>query len=142
MATSTNLFLEDFMASVFTLIMEGKIPGHFVYQDDTAIAILTIQPIREGHVLVIPRAEVNQWSDLPLDTAAHLMKISHKIANAMKAVFPCTRIGMMIAGLEVPHTHIHLVPMDSMDDLNFAFAKNADQEALKHTAEKIRAALA
>ena len=110
------------MASVFTLIMEGKIPGNFVYQDDIAVAILTIQPIREGHVLVIPRVEVDQWSDLPAETAAHLMKVSHKIANAMKPLFPCTRIGMMIAGLEVPHTHIHLVPMDSMDDLSFAFA--------------------
>lgn len=129
------------MASVFTLIMEGKIPGHFVYQDDIAVAILTIQPIHEGHVLVIPRVEVDQWSDLPVDTAAHLMKVSHKIANAMKPLFPCVRIGMMIAGLEVPHTHIHLVPMDSMDDLSFAFAKSADNEALKKTAEKIRGTL-
>jgi len=129
------------MASVFTLIMEGKIPGNFVYQDDIAIAILTIQPIREGHVLVIPRQEVDQWSDLPVDTAAHLTKVSHKIANAMKTIFPCKRIGLMIAGLEVPHTHIHLVPMDSMDDLSFEYAKNADGEILKKTAEKIRAAL-
>ena len=129
------------MASVFTLIMEGKIPGNFVYQDDIAIAILTIQPIREGHVLVIPRQEVDQWSDLPVDTAAHLTKVSHKIANAMKSIFPCKRIGLMIAGLEVPHTHIHLVPMDSMDDLSFEYAKNADGDALKKTAEKIRAAL-
>jgi len=129
------------MASVFTLIMEGKIPGNFVYQDDIAIAILTIQPIREGHVLVIPRQEVDQWSDLPMDTAAHLTKVSHKIANAMKTIFPCKRIGLMIAGLEVPHTHIHLVPMDSMDDLSFEYAKNADGEILKKTAEKIRAAL-
>jgi histidine triad (HIT) family protein len=129
------------MASVFTLIMEGKIPGNFVYQDDIAIAILTIQPIREGHVLVIPRQEVDQWSDLPVDTAAHLTKISHKIANAMKTIFPCKRIGLMIAGLEVPHTHIHLVPMDSMKDLSFEHVKNADSETLKKTAEKIRVAL-
>ena len=129
------------MASVFTLIIEGKIPGNFVYQDDTAVAILTIQPIREGHVLVIPRVEVDQWSDLPEEIAAHLTKVSHKIANAMKTIFPCKRIGLMIAGLEVPHTHVHLVPMDSMEDLSFAFAKNADSEALKKTAEKIRAAL-
>jgi len=129
------------MASVFTLIMEGKIPGNFVYQDDIAIAILTIQPIREGHVLVIPRQEVDQWSDLPVETAAHLMQVSHQLANTLKKVFPCTRIGLMIAGLEVPHTHIHLVPMDSMDDLSFTFAKNADSEALKKVAEKIRAAL-
>jgi len=129
------------MASVFTLIIEGKIPGNFVYQDDIAVAILTIQPIREGHVLVMPRAEVDQWSDLPAETAAHLMTVSHKIANAMKTLFPCTRIGLMIAGLEVPHTHIHLVPIDSMDDLNFAFAKNVEGDELKKTAEKIRAAL-
>lgn len=129
------------MASVFTLIIEGKIPGNFVYQDDIAVAILTIQPIREGHVLVIPRVEVDQWSDLPEEIAAHLTKVSHKIANAMKTIFPCKRIGLMIAGLEVPHTHVHLVPMDSMEDLSFAFAKNADSEALKKTAEKIRAAL-
>jgi histidine triad (HIT) family protein len=129
------------MASVFSLIMEGKIPGNFVYQDEIAVAILTIQPIREGHVLVIPRIEVDQWSDLPLNVMTHLTQVSHRIANAMKTLFPCKRIGMMIAGLEVPHTHIHLVPMDSMDDLSFSFAKNADSDALKKVAEKIRNAL-
>lgn len=130
------------MASVFTLIMEGKIPGNFVYQDDIAVAILTIQPIRTGHVLVIPRQEVDQWSDLPVEVMSHLTQVSHKIANAMKTIFPCKRIGMMIAGLEVPHTHIHLVPMDSMADLSFAHAQNADGDALRQTAEKIRTALA
>jgi histidine triad (HIT) family protein len=129
------------MASVFSLIMEGKIPGNFVWKDDKAVAILTIQPIRQGHVLVIPREEIDQWSDLPLDLAAHLMQVSHKIANALKVAYPAMRVGFMIAGLEVPHTHIHLVPMDSMDDLSFAFAKNADGEALKQTAEKIREVL-
>jgi len=129
------------MASVFSLIMEGKIPGNFVWKDDVAIAILTIQPIRQGHVLVIPRMEVDQWSDLPLDVISHLTQVSHKIANALKVAFPAKRVGMMIAGLEVPHTHIHLVPMDSMDDLSFAFASNADAAALKETAEKIRQTL-
>jgi len=126
------------MASVFSLIMAGKIPGNFVWKDETAVAILTIQPIRQGHVLVIPRAEVDQWSDLPLDVMSHITQVSHKIANALKVAFPAKRVGMMIAGLEVPHTHIHLVPMDSMDDLSFAFAKNADTAVLKETAEKIR----
>ncbi len=129
------------MASVFTLIMEGKIPGNFVWKDDKTVAILTIQPIRQGHVLVIPREEIDQWSDLPLDLAAHLMQVSHKIANALKVAYPATRVGLMIAGLEVPHTHIHLVPMDSMDDLSFAFAKNVDEEILKQTGEKIRGVL-
>src|SRR5690606_5431103 len=129
------------MASVFTLIMEGKIPGNFVWKDDKAVAILTIQPIRQGHVLVIPRDEIDQWSDLPLELAAHLMQVSHKIANGLKIAYPAARVGVMIAGLEVPHTHIHLVPMDSMDDLSFAFAKNADQAELASTAEKIRGAI-
>lgn len=129
------------MASVFTMIMEGKIPGNFVWRDDKAVAILTIQPIRQGHVLVIPCEEVDQWSDLPLDLAAHLMQVSHKIANALKVAYPATRVGLMIAGLEVPHTHIHLVPMDSMNDLSFEFAKNADSDTLKQTAEKIRGVL-
>lgn len=126
------------MASVFTLIMEGKIPGHFVWQDEIAVAILTIQPIREGHVLVIPRLEVDQWTDLPAEVMAHLAELSQKIGNALKRGFPCTRVGMMIAGLEVPHTHIHLVPMDSMEDLSFAYAQNAEGDLLKQTAEKIR----
>lgn len=129
------------MASVFTLIMEGKIPGNFVWKDDKAVAILTIQPIRQGHVLVIPREEIDQWSDSPLELAAHLMQVSHKIANALKVAYPATRVGLMIAGLEVPHTHLHVVPMDSMKDLSFEYAKNADGDTLKQTAEKIRSTL-
>lgn len=126
------------MASVFTLIMDGKIPGNFIWKDEVAVAILTIQPIRQGHVLVIPRVEVDQWSDLPVEVMSHLTQVSHKIANALKIAFPARRIGVMIAGLEVPHTHIHLVPMDTMDDLSFAFASNADAAVLKQNAEKIR----
>lgn len=129
------------MASVFTLIIEGKIPGNFVWQDETAVAILTIQPIRPGHVLVIPRIEIDHWNDLPLEVVAHITQVSHKIANGLKVAFPAKRVGLMIAGLEVPHTHLHLVPIDSMNDLNFSFAKNADGEVLKQTAEKIRQVL-
>jgi histidine triad (HIT) family protein len=129
------------MASVFSLIMDGKIPGNFVWQDDKAVAILTIQPIRAGHLLVIPREEIDHWTDLPLDLAAHLMQVSSKIGNALKVAYPATRVGMMIAGLEVPHTHIHLVPIDSMEDLSFAKAKSADADELKDVAQRIRAVL-
>jgi histidine triad (HIT) family protein len=129
------------MASVFSLIMDGKIPGNFVWQDDKAVAILTIQPIRAGHLLVIPREEIDHWTDLPLDLAAHLMQVSSKIGNALKVAYPATRVGMMIAGLEVPHTHIHLVPIDSMEDLSFAKAKSADADELKAVAQRIRAVL-
>jgi len=126
------------MASIFTMIMDGKIPGHFVWRDEHCIAIMTIQPIRDGDVLVIPRVEIDQWSDLPVDLASHLMQVSHKIANTMKKIFPAKRIGLMIAGLEVLHTHTQLVAMDSMDDLSFAFARNAEQDELAELARKIR----
>lgn len=129
------------MASIFTRIIQGELPGHFVWRDDHCVAIMTIQPIRAGHVLVIPKAEIDQWTDLPVELAHHLMQVSHRIGNALKQVYTAQRIGLMIAGLEVPHTHIHLVPMDSMNDLNFAFAKNADAETLAQAAEKIRIAL-
>jgi histidine triad (HIT) family protein len=130
------------MASVFTLIMDGTIPGHFVWRDDICVAIMTIQPIRAGHVLVIPREEIDHWNDVPADVAAHLMQISQKIANALKKAFPSQRVGLMIAGLEVPHTHLHIVPIDSMNDLSFSFAKNAAADDLAQAAEKIRTALA
>lgn len=129
------------MASIFTRIIQGELPGHFVWRDDHCVAIMTIQPIRAGHVLVIPKAEIDQWTDLPVELAHHLMQVSHRIGNALKRVYTAQRIGLMIAGLEVPHTHIHLVPMDSMNDLNFAFAKNADAETLAQAAEKITIAL-
>ncbi len=129
------------MASVFTKIIQGELPGHFVWRDDHCVAIMTIQPIRTGHVLVIPKVEIDQWTDLPVELAQHLMQVSHTISNALKQVYTSQRIGLMIAGLEVPHTHIHLVPMDSMKDLDFAFAKNADAESLAQAANKIRMAL-
>ena len=129
------------MASVFSLIIEGNIPGHFIYKDDIAVAFMTIQPIRAGHVLVVPREEVDQWSDLSEETAAHLMTVAHKIANAQKKAFGCTRVGLMIAGLEVPHTHLHVIPMESMDDLSFANAKDVSQEELIKAKEAIINAL-
>ena len=129
------------MASIFTKIIAGELPGHFVWRDDHCVAIMTIQPIRAGHVLVVPKAEIDQWTDLPVELAHHLMQVSHKIGNALKRVYTAQRIGLMIAGLEVPHTHIHLVPMDSMNDLNFPFAKNAEAETLALAADQIRMAL-
>jgi histidine triad (HIT) family protein len=129
------------MASIFTRIINGELPGYFVWKDDVAVALMTIQPIREGHVLVIPRAEIDHWDDLPAATASHLMGISQQIAKAMKTVYPCTRIGLIIAGLEVPHTHVHLLPIDEFSDLSFAAARPAAAETLRANAEQIRSAL-
>lgn len=129
------------MPSIFTRIIDGELPGHFVWKDPHAVAFMTIQPFRAGHVLVVPRAEVDHWDDLPEATAAHLMVVSHRIARALKDVYPCLRIGMIIAGLEVPHTHLHVIPIDEMGDLSFARARNADAATLAAEAQRIRTAL-
>ncbi|MAM69805.1 MAG: HIT family protein [Gammaproteobacteria bacterium] len=129
------------MASIFTKILEREIPGHFVWEDEHCFSIMTIQPIREGHLMVIPKMEVNHWDDVPGYIAAHLMQVAQKIAKAMKTVIPCKRIGMSVVGLEVPHTHIHLMPIDNMGDMDFSQAKEASQEELQATAGLIRKTL-
>jgi len=129
------------MASIFTQIISGKIPGHFVWQDEQCVAFMTIAPIRAGHLLVVPRLEIDHWDDLPEALAAHLMMISQKITKALKQAFPAQRVGLMIAGLEVPHTHIHLIPLDSMDDMDFSLAEMSDAEPLAAAARKIVALL-
>ncbi len=129
------------MASVFSKIIAGDLPGHFVWQDDVCVGIMTIAPIREGHVLVIPREEIDHWHHVPAETMAHMIKVSQTIAKALQKAYPSTRVGMMIAGLEVPHTHLHLVPIDSMDDLDFAHAQQADAHSLSAAAEKIKGCL-
>ncbi|WP_371375640.1 HIT family protein [Thalassotalea aquiviva] len=129
------------MASVFTHIIDGNLPGHFVYQDELAIAIMTIEPIRAGHVLVIPKQEIDHFDDLPESLAAHLMNVSQRVSKAIKKAFPAKRVGLFIAGLEVPHTHIHLVPMDSMSDLDLSRATPTDHQALAEAAKSIAANL-
>ncbi len=130
------------MASVFTRIIEGELPGRFVWRDERSVAFLSIAPIRPGHVLVVPIEEVDHWIDLEPDLAAHLMVVSRTIAWAQQAAFRPARVGLMIAGLEVPHTHLHLVPIGSERDLDFANADHdPDPAALDDAAERIRQAL-
>jgi len=129
------------MASVFTQILNGDLPGHFVYEDEQAVAIMTIQPVKDGHVLIIPREEIDHFDDLPAELAAHLMHISQKVTKAIKQAFPCTRVGLIIAGLEVPHTHIHLIPINQLEDMSFANLSFADSDDLAKAAEKIKAYL-
>jgi histidine triad (HIT) family protein len=119
------------VASIFTRIIDGEIPGRFLWQDDICVAVLDVRPLARGHALVIPRAEVDQWTDLPADTAAHLMTVAHAIGNAQKTLLSPARIGLMIAGFEVPHVHVHVVPMNSMAALDFGQADtNPDQADL------------
>ena len=108
------------MPSVFSLIINGDLPGHFVWSDDICVGFLSINPITDGHALVVPRAEVDQWTDITPDDAAHMMRVSHHIGTALKAVFSPERIGLMIAGFEVPHTHLHVLQLNDMSDMSFA----------------------
>jgi histidine triad (HIT) family protein len=131
------------MATIFTRIIEGSIPGTFVHRDDHCVAFLSINPLAHGHVLVVPMAEYDHWVDLPSPLAAHLFAVSHRLGRALEAAFRCERVGVIIAGYEVPHTHIHLIPTNDMAQLNFAnAAASVSGDELDRAAAAITAALA
>lgn len=130
------------MSTLFTRIIDGELPGRFVWRDDEVVAFLTINPITPGHALVVPRAEVDHWVDLPAGLAQRLMAVAQVVGRAQMEAFAPTRVGMIIAGLEVPHTHLHLIPIDSEGDLSFAKADpSPDPAALDLAAERLRSAL-
>ena len=130
------------MASIFTRIIDGEIPGRFVWTDDVCVAFLDVRPLARGHVLVVPRAEVDQWTDLDAETVAHLTSVAHRIGQAQKALLSPARIGLMIAGFEVPHVHVHVVPLSTMSDLDFSQADaNPDQADLDALRDQLATAL-
>jgi len=130
------------VASIFTRIINGELPARFVYQDDSCVAFLSIRPLRPGHTLVVPRREVDHWLDVDAELLAHLAEVSQRIGRAQMAAFKPARIGMMIAGLEVPHLHIHVVPIQGIHDLDFANQDpNPDEAMMDASAESIRAEL-
>ena len=130
------------MPTVFTRIIDGEIPGTFVWKDDQCVAFLSINPVHPGHTLVVPRKEVDEWTDLEPGLAAHLFTVAQTIGNAVNAAFSPIRVGLLIAGLEVPHTHLHVMPIHSGEaDLHLDRAGNATPEELAANAEKVRAAL-
>jgi len=130
------------MATIFTRIIDGEIPGTFVHRDDRCVAFLSINPLAHGHALVVPIAEYDHWVDLPPDLAAHLFEVAHRIGRAQHRAFACDRVGVIIAGYEVPHTHIHLVPTNDMRELNFAnAAASVSRDDLSAAAAAITAAL-
>ena len=127
------------MATIFTRIINGEIPCYKVAEDDNYFAFLDINPLREGHTLVVPKQETDYIFDLDDEQLAGMILFSKRVAAAIKSVVPCNRIGVAILGLEVPHAHIHLVPMDTMDDINFKRPKlKFTPEEFKKTSEKIR----
>lgn len=130
------------MTTLFTKIIDGEIPGRFVWRDDEVVAFLNINPVTPGHVLVVPRAEIDHWLDLPAPLAGRCMEVAQHIGHAQMAAFSPTRIGLIIAGLEVPHAHLHLIAIDREGQLSFAKADlHPDPAALDDAAERIRAAL-
>lgn len=130
------------MPSLFTRIIEGDIPGTFVWRDPEAVGFLSINPLRPGHVLIVPRQEVDHWLDCPSDLRAHLMEVAAVIGRALQRVYASEKVGLMIAGLEVPHLHLHVVPIDEVHDLDFANAAAAERDELETEAARIRQALA
>jgi len=127
------------MATIFTRIIKGEIPCYKIAEDDKYFAFLDINPLKAGHTLVVPKKETDYFFDLEDDQLAGMIIFSRKVAEAIKSAIPCNRIGVAVLGLEVPHAHIHLVPMNSMDDVNFKNPKlKFSPEEFKEIAEKIR----
>jgi histidine triad (HIT) family protein len=126
------------MASIFTKIINREIPGHIVAEDDEFIAFLDINPLVMGHTLVVPKQEVDYIFDLEDEVFTGLNLFCKKVGQAIEKVVPCERIGIAVIGLEVPHTHVHLIPLRTMDDINFSRPKlNPDQEELQKLSFRI-----
>lgn len=129
------------MSTVFELIIEGQIPGRFVWADDTCVAIMTIEPVAPGHALVIPREPVDKWTDLSEGALAHIMDVAQKIGRAQEVAFDVPRTAVVIAGFEVPHTHVHVIPARSEAQASLTNASAATPEQLDEAASRLRHAL-
>lgn len=130
------------MTTIFTRIIDGEIPGTFVHRDDRCVVFMSINPLARGHALVVPIEEVDHWVDCSPELTAHLFAVSHRVGRAQQRAFACDRIGLIIAGYEVPHAHIHVIPTSSMSQLNFAnAAASVDRDDLQAAADAIRAEL-
>ena len=136
------IFTKTFVMTIFSKIINGDIPAYKIAESDKFIAFLDIEPLVTGHVLVVPKVEVNKIFDVPDDYLAAMLVFAKPIAHAIEKAFDCKRCGISVIGLEVPHAHMHLVPINSADDLNFTRAKlNPAQKELEAVYEKLKAAL-
>lgn len=129
------------MASIFTKIINGEIPAHKIAETDDFLAFLDVNPNTKGHTLCIPKKEINKIFDMEEETYLELMKFSRKVALALRKTIACKRIGMSVVGLEVPHVHVHLIPLNAMQDTNFQNKVPMTDEELTETAKKISANL-
>ena len=131
------------MATIFTKIINGELPGRFVYEDDDVVAFLTIEPMTQGHTLVVPRTEIDQWQNIDQATFGRIMSVAQLVGKAVCRAFDADRAGVIIAGLEVPHLHVHVFPTRSLSDFGFANVdRNPSAESLDDAQAKIKAALA
>jgi histidine triad (HIT) family protein len=131
------------MATVFSKIINRELPGRFVYEDDDVVAFLTIQPMTQGHTLVVPREELDNWQDIDPAKFARVMEVSQLIGKAVCKAFDTERSGVIIAGLEVPHLHVHVFPARNLSDFGFANVdQNPSTESLDEAQAKIKDALA
>jgi diadenosine tetraphosphate (Ap4A) HIT family hydrolase len=128
--------------TVFTRIIDGELPGTFVWRDPECVAFLSINPIQPGHTLVVPRAEVDHWLDIDTGLAAHLMTVSQVIGKGIDRAFSPPRVGLLVAGFEVPHVHLHVLPITGEQDLHLdRSARSVDPAELAANGERLRAAL-
>lgn len=127
------------MPTIFTLIIRGELPGRFVWRDERCVAFLSINPLQTGHTLVVPIEEVDHWVDLDPELMAHLTTVAQAIAKVQQALYRPEKVALMIAGLEVPHVHLHVLPMRGVHDLDFANAEtDPDAAGLDAAAQAIR----
>lgn len=129
------------MTTLFTRIINGELPGRFIYADELAVAFLTISPLTPGHTLVVSREEVDQWTDAGQPLLHHCLDIARRIGNAAKQAFDAPRAGLIIAGLEIPHLHVHVFPVWSLEDFDFSRARPASDEELDQAAARLKAAM-
>lgn len=125
-------------ASIFTKIVKGEIPAYKIAESDRYLAFLDVFPTTQGHTLVIPKQQIDYIFDLDDDLYTGLMAFAKEVAKAIRKAVPCERVGMAVVGLEVPHAHVHLIPLNSMADMNFANKKEFSQKEFEEVAEKIR----
>jgi len=130
------------MPTLFTRIIEGELPARFVWKDESAVAFLTIEPLRPGHTLVVPREEVDHWLDADVSRRNHLMAVCHAIGRAIERAYRPPKVGLLLAGLEVPHLHFHVFPLYDLSDIDITKVDRRPRlEDLDAAAEKIRTAL-
>lgn len=129
------------MATLFTKIIDGQIPGQIVWQDEVCVAFLDIQPLTAGHVLVVPRTEIDHWLDLPAATLVHVTDVAALIGRAQMAAFAPQRIGVIVQGFEVPHAHVHVFPAHGAGDFELSRRATREPGLLSEDADRLRAAL-